>query len=316
VKTDVDAAGHVRRGKLGRVACVEQLSAIANRRGDLFHGQRLQFTGQCLIERRPLAAVQHRIVREVRGRIGLVRGDKFDEALLRHRLQRVIEHSLLADGGGGFLRDGFTAQRSGAVRRIHLRRIGKLQQLVVQRVVEHPSQLGCGPSERRAEIRPSHVSDKQRVASEYGDGIGDRRSWIRARASVVYDERNRLDCVARRLQNFDANGSKIDHRAVAHRFEPVFGNGFSSQTDGRANAVAQLEVARNEVGVKMRQEHINNAQVVLRCECQILIDVTLRVDNGRDTTLLVGNDVGGVREAVQVELLENHVTMMPQALLE
>jgi hypothetical protein len=42
-----------------------------------------------------------------------------------------------------------------------------------------------------------------------------------------------------------------------------------------------------------------------------LIDVALRVDDRRNTTLLVGNDVGGVREAVQVELLEKHTTMMP-----
>ena len=71
-------------------------------------------------------------------------------------------------------------------------------------------------------------------------------------------------------------------------------------------------MAGNEIGVKVCQEHVRNPQVVLRGKRQILIDVTLRIDDGCRAALLVGNDVGGMRETVQIELLENHPTIMPQ----
>jgi len=69
----------VRRRELRRVARVEQLRAVAHRGGDLVDRQRLELARERLLERRPLAAVQHRVVGEVRRRVGLVGRHQIDE---------------------------------------------------------------------------------------------------------------------------------------------------------------------------------------------------------------------------------------------
>jgi len=93
----------VRRGKFRRVPGVEELRAVADSNGRLFDCQRFQFARERLIERRPLTAVQHGVVGEVRRCIGLIGGHQFDEAFLRHRLQCVVETPLIADCGNRLL---------------------------------------------------------------------------------------------------------------------------------------------------------------------------------------------------------------------
>jgi hypothetical protein len=61
----------------------------------------------------------------------------------------------------------------------------------------------------------------------------------------------------------------------------------------------------------VREEDVCDAKVVIRGERQILIDVALRVDHGGGAGLLVGNDVGGMCQAVQIKLLEDHASIMP-----
>jgi len=144
---DVDAAGQVGRGKFGRVSGVEELRAVVNSDGSLFDCQRFQFARERLIERRPLTAVQYGVVGEVRRCVGLIRRYQLDEAFLRHRLQRIIETPLIADRGYRLLRDRFAAQRAGAMRGVDLCRVGQLQQLFMQRVVEHGAELVRRPAE-------------------------------------------------------------------------------------------------------------------------------------------------------------------------
>jgi hypothetical protein len=117
--------------------------------------------------------------------------------------------------------------------------------------------------------------------------------------------------MSRRFENLDPNRPEADHRPVADRLERVFRNRLPPQADGGASTVAQLEVAGNEVRMKVRQEHIGNAEVVISRECQILIDVPLRIDHGGGAALLVGNDVGRMRKTVQIKLLEDHLSIMP-----
>jgi len=45
---------------------------------------------------------------------------------------------------------------------------------------------------------------------------------------------------------------------------------------------------------------------VIRSERQVLIDVALRIDDRGQATPLVANKVRGVREAVQIELSQDH----------
>jgi hypothetical protein len=65
-------------------------------------------------------------------------------------------------------------------------------------------------------------------------------------------------------------------------------------------------VAGQEIGVKMRQKDVGNAQPVFRGERQVAIHVALGVDDSRDARGLIANQVRGVSEAIQVELLEDH----------
>jgi hypothetical protein len=67
----------------------------------------------------------------------------------------------------------------------------------------------------------------------------------------------------------------------------------------------------DEIGMKVGQEDVANAEVVIRRERQILIDVTLRIDHGGGAAVLVRYDVGGMRQTVQVKLLEDHASIMP-----
>ena len=92
-EADVDAAGQVRRGELRRIARVEHLRADRLQRQHLIERHRVQLARQRLVERRPLLAVQHGVVGEVRRRVGLIGGDQLDERLLAHRLQRVVRRA-------------------------------------------------------------------------------------------------------------------------------------------------------------------------------------------------------------------------------
>ena len=50
-------------------------------------------------------------------------------------------------------------------------------------------------------------------------------------------------------------------------------------------------MSRDEVGVQMREEHVRDSKAVLSGERQVLIDVALRIDNGRRPGLLVADEV-------------------------
>ena len=71
-------------------------------------------------------------------------------------------------------------------------------------------------------------------------------------------------------------------------------NGYSAlrgrtQIDRRAGAIAQLEVAGDEVGMKVREEDVLDSQAVLGGEREVLIDVALRIDDGGRVRLLVAD---------------------------
>ena len=87
-----------------------------------------------------------------------------------------------------------------------------------------------------------------------------------------------------------------------------------AQIDRRAGAIAQFEVAGNEVGMEVREEDVLDSQTVLGGEREVLIHVTLRVDDGGRVRLLVADQVRGVREAIQIKLLQNHRSTLRDAL--
>ncbi len=83
-----------------------------------------------LLERPRALAVERRVARKVRRRLGQVRRHELDELLARHRPQRIVELPLLADRRARLARDVAPAERAGAVRGIDLHRVRQLQELL------------------------------------------------------------------------------------------------------------------------------------------------------------------------------------------
>ncbi len=72
------------------------------------------------------------------------------------------------------------------------------------------------------------------------------------------------------------------------------------------DAIAQLQMPGNEIGMEMGEEDVPDCERVFGGEFHVLIHVPLRVHNGCRARRLVSNQVGGVRQARQIELLEDH----------
>jgi hypothetical protein len=94
--------------------------------------------------------------------------------------------------------------------------------------------------------------------------------------------------------------------AVANRHEVVFRDRAAAKADRGACPIPQLEMTSDEIRVEMREEDVRDAETPLRSERQVLIDVTLRIDDGRRAGRLVGDEIRRVGQAVQVELPEDH----------
>jgi hypothetical protein len=61
--------------------------------------------------------------------------------------------------------------------------------------------------------------------------------------------------------------------------------------DRRVTTIAQLQMARNEVGVKVRQEHVADLEAKRSRIVQILLDVALRIHDDGCRARLVSDEV-------------------------
>jgi hypothetical protein len=76
-------------------------------------------------------------------------------------------------------------------------------------------------------------------------------------------------------------------------------------------------MAGDKIGVQMSEEHVFDVETVLGGKSNVLVDVALRVDDGRDSCGFVTNQVGSMRQTRQIKLLEDHRASIiePAALL-
>jgi hypothetical protein len=88
-----------------------------------------------------------------------------------------------------------------------------------------------------------------------------------------------------------ANAAEFEDVAVRKRGETVFCFGFGAEVDGGAHAVAQFEMAGDEVGVKMGQEHVLDLEIVFGGDGQVLVDVPLGIDNGGGARFFIADQV-------------------------
>ena len=110
----------------------------------------------------------------------------------------------------------------------------------------------------------------------------------------------------RSLERLKPHTSELDAVAVVQGRERILGLGGRAQVDRRAGTIAQLEMTRDEVGVQVGQQDVFDREAVLRRKGEVLVDIPLGIDDGRDMGELVTDQVRRVGEAPEIELLENH----------
>ena len=76
--------------------------------------------------------------------------------------------------------------------------------------------------------------------------------------------------------------------------------------DLRAGCCGQAAVSRDVVGMVVRLEHVLDVDAEVAGDPQVLLDVELRVDNGRDASVLVTDEIRRAAEVVVGDLAEDH----------
>ena len=109
------------------------------------------------------------------------------------------------------------------------------------------------------------------------------------------------------LENLEAHAGEVERVAIVHGVEGVLGDGAGAEMDGGAATVAELEVAGDEVGVEVREEDVTDLEAEFFGVVEVLLNVALGVDDDGGVAGFVAEEIGGVGEAAQVVLFQDHV---------
>ena len=170
----------------------------------------------------------------------------------------------------------------------------------MERVVKVGAEIVGAPPQRGAQGGAAYVADEQSVAGENGVRLG------RIFVEIEHEDRDRLDSVAGGLEHLQTQSREAESIAVFHGDEGVFSLGAGTEMDGRAAAGAQLEVTGDEVGVEVGEKYVANLEPRFFGVGQVLLNVALRVNDDGGRTGLVCEQIGGVGQATQVVLFQNH----------
>ena len=134
------------------------------------------------------------------------------------------------------------------------------------------------------------------VSTPYGSSSGPTRTTTLIDSGVWPGvERTSSDTAPRSMRG------PVGHRRD-RELDPAGGG--RAVDDLGAGAAGQLEVARQEVGVEVRLDHVLDAQLLGRCVVHVLVDVAARVDDDGPARRPVPDQVGGLRQAPEVVLAE------------
>jgi hypothetical protein len=86
----------------------------------------------------------------------------------------------------------------------------------------------------------------------------------------------------------------------------------SAEVDRCALAIAQLKMPGDEIGVKVGEEHVPDPTAEPVSILDVLIDITLRIDDRSDSAPLISHQIRGMREAPEVVLPKDHPRPPPQ----
>jgi hypothetical protein len=112
--------------------------------------------------------------------------------------------------------------------------------------------------------------------------------------------------VPRGLHDLERDVAEGDPLTVGQVADGVLGLRAPPVADPRSRGRRQLEVTGEEVGVEVGVDHTDDVQPVRPSVGEVLGDVAARVDDDGLAGRLVGDQVGGLRQAVQVVLGEDH----------
>ena len=120
-----------------------------------------------------------------------------------------------------------------------------------------------------------------------------------------------LRSVTRRVDAAKDDVAERDLRAVGHRVVRVLGVG--CRMDAHRDAVFECEppMPGEVVGVRVRLDRADDADVALRGLLEVLLDREGRIDDDRVTGTGIADEVGGAAERVVDELREDHGRARP-----
>jgi hypothetical protein len=221
-----------------------------------------------------------------------------DEFVLAHGLKGIVRAALFAEGGDGFFADGPAAKRTRAVSGIDKALVRQPEEFV-ERIEQHAAEFCGRPAERGTQVGTADVADEQSVASE--DGVGGGIAGV----EVVNEDGDGLRSVAGGFERLQADAAELDDVALAARRVGVCGFGGGAEINRRARQIAQFQMSGDEIGVKVREEDVADLEGVFGGEGEVLADVALGINNCGRAGRFVSDQIGGVRQARQIELLEN-----------
>ena len=124
---------------------------------------------------------------------------------------------------------------------------------------------------------------------------------------VEYEDGDGFDGVAGGFEDLEAEAGEFEGVAVSHGDELVLGFGLGAEADVGSAAVAEFEMAGEEVGVEVGEEDVADVHAELVGVVDVLLDVSLGVDDDGGVAGFVGDGIGCVGEAAEVVLLEEHL---------
>ena len=157
--------------EIGRFADIDDFRTLRLHSHDFIDTQRLERSMECRCQIRPLLPILDCIINKVIRRFRLIARHQLLEVVQSHRLQGVIESFLLANRRDRLFVQILSTHGTSSVGRIDERRVWQFAELV-ERVEQHFSQLVRRDTDGSEQIRPPHITNKQRVAGQHSVRLG------------------------------------------------------------------------------------------------------------------------------------------------
>ncbi len=112
--------------------------------------------------------------------------------------------------------------------------------------------------------------------------------------------------MTRSFEHFEAHARKMKAVTIFHLDEVVLGLGTGAEVNCGAATIAKFQMTGYEVSVEMREKDVPDLEAEVPGIGKVVLNITLRIDDGSRCTGLVSQQVRSVRKAAKVVLLENH----------